>query len=355
MNNNKKILIDARLLSDKETGISRYTKELINIYIDMFGPDAITVIISKKLKKRIEGVKFIKTHFSPFNLLHFFLFSRFLRSIDFDVYHSMFYTNAFFKPKNKIFITTVHDLMYKTLPGFFSNNLILNYAAKVYYDFLVGTSLKNSDFIISVSNATKSDVKNCFGYESLILSEGVNQLKTIDVDDVIQVSVDDYEKASYFLYVGNNRPHKNINYLKRSYLKSKTTKKLVIVGHDGVSFIRGQKKIIYTGYINDFTLRFLYQNASAFVFPSIYEGFGLPVLEAVNLNTLVLSSDAGSLKEFGELNIQFFKIEDESSLISLLENIDNVIFDWEKKEKLLCKFSWVAVRKQLEDFYKKLA
>lgn len=345
-----KILIDGRLLSDKETGISRYTENLINIYIYLFGRKNIILIIPTNLKKTFDDIQIIKTDLYPFNIYDFIRFHKFLETIDFDVYHSMFYSNSFYKLKNKIYITTVHDLMYKIVPNFFYKNKIKNFLAMCYFDFIVGRSLKNSDFVLSVSETTKNDIKSLFRKNSIVISEGVNELKI--EENELQIDKDYIKPKDYFLYVGNNRPHKNIKFLKECYLKSKTEKKLVIVGHNGENLKISNKEIIYTGFINDFTLKYLYENASAFVFPSLYEGFGLPILEAINLNTLVLSSSNGSLSEFGEYNIQYFNPKKEESLIRLLEDIDNVKFDYNKKKILLERFNWNVVKQQLLNFYK---
>ena len=345
-----KILIDGRLLSNKETGISRYTENLIDIYVELFGKKNIILIIPANLKKTFNGVQIIKTDLYPFKILDFFKFHKLLQTIEFDVYHSMFYSNSFFKLKNKIYITTVHDLMYKIVSNFFYENKIKNFLAIRYFDFIVFKSLKNSDFIISVSQTTKNDIKRLFNKDSIVISEGVNELKVNEEE--LQIDTNMIKSKQYFLYVGNNRPHKNIKFLKECYLKSKTNKKLVIVGHKGKNLKIDNKEIIYTGFINDFTLKYLYENAVAFVFPSLYEGFGLPILEAINFNTFVFSSNGGALKEFGNYNIEYFDPNKEEELINLLNNADNFVFDESKKDKLLSKYNWNETKKQLKRFYK---
>lgn len=345
-----KILIDGRLMTDKQTGISRYTEELLKIYILLFGSENIILIIDKKLEKKFEGIKVIRTNFYPFNLLHFVKFYEFLKTIEFDIYHSMFYSNSFFKIKNKIYITTIHDLMYKLVPNFFYENKLLNKLSIMYFDFIVRRSLKNSDFIISVSKATQSDLLKIYNRNSIVITEGFN---TLDSNDgKLEIDENIIQSNKYFLYVGNKRPHKNIDFLKKCYLNSYTGKKLVIVGHRGINISVNKKEIIYTGYINDHTLKYLYENASAFVFPSLYEGFGLPILESINCNTLVFSSNYGSLKEFGEYNIKYFDPNKEEELIELMNNIDRFKSDINKKNELLSKYNWKIVEEQLNNFYK---
>lgn len=144
-----KILIDGRLLENKPTGISRYSEEIIKMYIKKFGYENITVLVNQNLLKK--NFKFIETKYKPFNLINFFTFHRFLNKIEFDVYHSLFYSNSFIKIKNKKYFITVHDMMYNVVKNFFGKRMILGKLKKMYFNFIVRKSLKNSDRIISVS------------------------------------------------------------------------------------------------------------------------------------------------------------------------------------------------------------
>ncbi|UOG92018.1 MAG: glycosyltransferase family 4 protein [Candidatus Thiothrix sulfatifontis] len=345
-----KIILDGRLISDKKTGISRYSEEILKIYMDLFGSENILLITTPHLKKHFTEIKTYKTDLKPFNLLHFFIFHRFLKKIDADIYHSPFYSNSFFKDRQKIYITTVHDLMYRIVNGFFGGFYVINRLAVIYYNLIVKTSLKNSNHIFSISEATNQDVKNIFGLNSTTIVEGVNLLETNNLNNVDFYNLN-LRKKDFFLYTGNNRPHKNLTFLINCYIKSNSTKKLVLVGHKGENKAIGKKKIIYTGYINDASLKSLYENASAFVFPSLYEGFGLPVLESINSNTIVFSSDAGSLAEFGEFNIYYFSPYKEESLINLLDAVDSYQFNEESKKIIITRFNWNETKKQLRDFF----
>lgn len=345
-----KIILDGRLISDKETGISRYSEEILKIYMELFGSENILLITSSHLKKHFIGIKTRRTNLNPFNLFHFFIFHRFLKKIDADIYHSPFYSNSFFKDRKKIYITTVHDLMYRVVNGFFGQSYIVNRLAIIYYNLIVRSSLKNSNHILTISEATNRDIKNIFGLDSTIIVEGVNFLARNDGKNNTLDNIK-LRKKDFFLYVGNNRPHKNLAFLINCYIKSNSTKKLVLVGHKGENKTIKEKQIIYTGYINDANLKTLYESASAFVFPSLYEGFGLPVLESINSNTIVFSSDAGSLAEFGNLNIYYFNPYKEESLINLLDTVDSYQFNEESKQIISARFNWNKTKKQLQSFF----
>ena len=351
----KKIVLDCRLISNQETGISRYSKEFIAIFVSLFGAKNISIILQNGVDFETD-VKVYKTDLYPFSMKDFFKFHKFLKDIDFDIYHSLFHVNSFFKVKNKKYITTIHDIGYRFLDGYYAGKVPLadrfsffNQVGVFYYDFMIGKSLKNSDFVISISEHTRDDVKNSFGYDSFVVTEGVNPI----VDDMGDVSLP-YEKNSFFLYVGNDRNNKNLEFLKEVYLESKTDKKLLMVGHSGKNIKKADKEIIYTGYVSDEELAQLYKDCSAFVFPSTYEGFGLPVLEAINFGAIVFSSNSASLKEFGEYNVHYFDPCDKNSLKKLLENVDKFEFDELKRDVLFKKFSWQKAKEQVKSMYEKV-
>lgn len=118
-----------------------------------------------------------------------------------------------------------------------------------------------------------------------------------------------------------------------AFLSTNTEKKLVICGK-GHHIIKSNR-IIYTGYIEDKELDYLYQNCSAFIFPSKYEGFGLPILEALSYHCKVFSSNAGSLGEFSSEIIHFFNPYEEKELVTLINNCDNIKIDNNAIDKYL--------------------
>jgi len=345
-----RFILDCRLLSISETGISRYSRELIDIYIKRFGAENVSVILKYGVDIDLPGLIVLRTNLSPFRLLYFYKFYFWLKQQEFDVYHSMFYSSVPFRIPNKTLITTVHDVMYRFVPHFFSKNKLVNYLAIKYFDFIVGQSLKNSDCIVSVSTTTENDVKRLFKQDSVVITEGVNVLK-INTDTVLEsLDPDLFLFHGYFLYVGNGRPHKNIDFMIRCYLGSATQKKLVIVGHKGQTSFDSEKgkTVIYPGYVSDELLSQLYENCSAFVFPSLYEGFGLPILEAIYRDSIVFSSNAGALKEFGTSNIHYFDPYDEARLINLFDTVDDLNFSSSDKELLLAKHNWQQVGIEVE-------
>lgn len=326
-----KILLDGRLISDKPTGISRYSRELVKIYQNNYGYENVEVIINEDLKEK--PFKYIKTELKPFSIINFFKFHKFLRERDAKIYHTLFHSNSFFKDKTKKYITTFHDIGHKILKGKIHHNPYKDFLVKMAIEVIIRRTLKNSDIVVSVSETTKEDIKNIYKYDSVVIPEGIN---------VIQVKDKEVEKLKgmkFFLYVGNSRPNKNLKFLIETFLDSRTDYKLVLVGNNNNLQIN-DSRIKALGFVSDEELSWLYKNCEAFIFPSLYEGFGLPVLEAIYKGSKVYCSTGGSLKEFSEKLVKKFDPYDEYELRHLLENTDKIVFDKEKQLDELKKYTW---------------
>lgn len=326
-----KILLDGRLISDKPTGISRYSRELVKIYQNNYGYENVEVIINEDLKEK--PFKYIKTKFKPFSIINFFKFHKFLQERDAEIYHTLYHSNSFFKDKKKKYITTFHDIGHKILKSKINDNFIKDILVKLGIEVIIRRTLKNSDIIVSVSETTKEDIKNIYKYDSIVIPEGIN---------VIQVKDKEIEKLKdkkFFLYVGNSRPNKNLKFLMETFLESKTGYKLVLVGNNNNLQIN-DSRIKGLGFVSDEELSWLYKNCEAFIFPSLYEGFGLPVLEAIYKGSKVYCSTGGSLKEFSEKLVKKFDPYNRDELRYLLENTDKIIFDKKKQLDELEKYTW---------------
>lgn len=339
-----RILLDGRLLSKQQTGISRYSEEIIKIYQKKFGYESVSVIVNEDYET--DAFKIIKTKLKPYKILDFIFIYFFLKKIEFDLMHSLFYSNSFIKIKNKIYITTVHDLMYRTVGTFFGNNFFKKIIGIKYFDFIIGKSLNNSDYIITVSKTTQDDLKRIFSKESTVIVEGINK---IEVDDEV---VEEVKGEKFFLYIGNSRPHKNLDFLIESYIESNSQEKLVLVGTKN-SVKSKNSKILCLGYLNDKKISWLYKNTEAFIFPSLYEGFGLPVLEALYKGSKVFSSTGGALKEFPKSAVSYFNPNKKEELINLIKNYSEQEKNLSDIKEVLEKYDWKTTKNEMDDFFKK--
>ncbi len=163
-----KVGIDCRLINrTQNTGISRYTEFLISYYVNCFGSGNVVLITNDESFVH-EDCSILLTKYKPYNILHFFKFSKFIECIGLDLIHIPFYSGFYIKKSKIKVIVTVHDLMYRFVNGFFGNNFFINKIKIFYFDFIVKHTFLNADIIVSVSETTRNDVKKTFGFDSTL-------------------------------------------------------------------------------------------------------------------------------------------------------------------------------------------
>src|ERR1035437_6003810 len=138
-----RILIDGRLLSNKPTGISRYTNEIIHALTEHFGHEKIYVLINSEYAN-VSNYQVIRTRLKPYNPIHYLLFSFFVYRQNFSIYYSTFYSGLFFKLKGRKQVITVHDLMYLRIKNYFLPSAFINKLYKNLFNFIVKSSLHSS-------------------------------------------------------------------------------------------------------------------------------------------------------------------------------------------------------------------
>jgi len=344
------VLIDARLISNKPTGIDRYIRHIIS-FLDT-NNDNLNIFLlmnfsQQKILKNsgLFNYHIIFTRFSPFNPLHvlFLSFKLYILKDKYNMFFWTIYSGVFFKTKNIKQLTMVHDLMYKIVPNFFNKNLILNRIKQYFMDFIVKNTLIKSNLILTNSNTTKNDILRFFNLNSYVTPLGISLNYKTNIEKSKYVSILKEIQDKYFLYIGNNRQQKNLEFLINTFLASKSNKKLVIVGCE---ITIPSSKIINFETVTDSELILLYNNSFCFVFPSLYEGYGFPIIESAKFGKRILSSDRGSLIEFSNLRVNYFDPLDSSSLLkyfnneSLIKSIDKRYlnnYTWEKHDLILNK------------------
>ncbi len=331
-----KIALDARLLDTvNNTGISRYIEFLLKYYSCRYRSEDISIISNDK-KFTYYNCQVIYTDLKPYNIVHFFLFYFKIRNLKPLLYHAPFYSALAFKSKIKT-VVTVHDLMYRIVPNFFSKNFIVNKLKIVYFDFIVRLSLTSANEIVSVSQTTSNDVFNFLKRNSFTIPE--NSEINVTSDDSILKKFN-LVKKSFFLYCGNSRPHKNLNILYKVFETKKDLPLLVMAGKGH----RAGTNTLNVGTVSDHELKSLYESAIAFVFPSFYEGFGLPVLESFYSRTIVVASKIPAFLEFESDNIIFFDPDNIEELHIALKDaqgrkfIDNDFLDKFNDKNLIAKY-----------------
>jgi glycosyltransferase involved in cell wall biosynthesis len=207
-------------------------------------------------------------------------------------------------------VVTIHDCIHLMFPQYLPSK-----AAYAYARASMWAAVKQSDCILTVSEASKRDILHFFNVapeKIVVVYNAIDEQfwLTPPEDEVARVRERYQLDHQFVLYVGNIKPHKNLVRLIEAFDELRRTGledlKLLIIGDEisklpalrrAVHGHKLHKHVRFLGYVNDETLRALYRLAAVFVFPSLYEGFGLPPLEAMASGTPVVTSNQSSLPE----------------------------------------------------------
>ena len=355
-----KLVIDARLIN--ASGIGTYIKNVIPDIISEF--KTVTVLGNKNEIAVFDWSK--EVQIIEFNSEMYSLKGQFLYPFKIpkcDVFWCPHFNFPIFPIRAKKKAVTIHDVNHLT------GISPMSFLKKKYAFLLYKNAVQKADIIFTVSEFSKNE----------IIKHTDASLEKIKVV-YCGVDVPFFEKGkesaiqlpeNYILYIGNVKPHKNLIVLLKAYhslstiLKEKY--KLLIVGkkegfitedNEVENYIKAnhlEKNIIFSGQVRDQDLPVYYQKASLFVFPSLYEGFGLPILEALAAKTPVISSNAASLPKVGGNAVVYFNPKNEEELAQKISfALENPRFNAQiadNSKTQLEKFTWnKSVKKHFEGF-----
>lgn len=283
-----------------------------------------------------------------------------------DVLHSPGYVSPVWAKCAKV--VTIHDMQYFYYPEYFPKAKLL------YWRYLIPLSARNSDLVVTVSNNSKIDIINLLNIpaEKVIITyeaskffiDGLNNTWS-DNNTFCKHNI----KRDYILSVASLLPHKNLDKLIEGFglLANKVEHQLVLVGLKGCALntIRDaikkkgikQDRVLLLGYVSDNELVTLYKKASLFVLPSLFEGFGIPLLEAMSLGCPVAASNRTSIPEVvGDAGVLFNPKDSKE----IAQKIYSILYDSKLRDDLIKKgyerakmFSWEKMAKQtLTAYYK---
>lgn len=263
-------------------------------------------------------------------------------------------------PRGVETIATIHDLAFRRFPETFPRTHLRK------LNFMLETVVRQADRLIAVSESTKRDLLEFFPELSAekirVIHHGFDGdfFGTRLAEGELRKRLGSYgvQPATYVLYVGALQPRKNLVRVIQAFEQVKRSNPemhLVLAGEPawlsgGILATRAasafKDDIILTGRVSFESLRALYQGARVFVFPSLYEGFGLPILEAFASGAPVLTADNSSLREVAALGALYVKAED---VADIAEKLSRLWQDGSLRESLrvrarqeLSRFSWDA-------------
>lgn len=303
--------IDARMYGPITRGIGRYIQETITELEKIDTKNQYTIFLySENFNDYIPQNPNFKKVLAPwrwYTLAEQFHFPHLIKKHNPDIMHFPHFNVPYFY--NGPFITTIHDLILlrDTQKRATTLGPLIYLIKKIFYKKIIKHAVTKAQHIIAVTNYGKQDILHYFNSNEKKIStiyEGVS-LKNIHQDYIDTTAHLRYTITKPFLiYVGSAYPHKNLENLILS-LDEITTQydiELFLVGRKDFFYQRLEQEmprpyIKYLEYVPDKDLAYLFQQATAYVFPSRYEGFGLPPLEAMAHGCPVISSDASCLPE----------------------------------------------------------
>lgn len=266
-------------------------------------------------------------------------------------------------------VVHIHDLCFVVNPQWYS------FTFRTVYNFIIPRLARRASRVITCSNNSKNDLLHFCR-----LTADKVSLVYWAVDDIFLKRATDASSArdveakglgEFILYVGSLEPRKNINTLIKSYVQLRRSNphlkpKLVLIGGESPLFADVQLRvkdyagdIVFKGFIDDETLRAFYSKAALVAYPSLYEGFGLPPLEAMASGTPVITSDGSSIPEVvGEAAFMI----DPRSVEQLTNAMVRLLTDKELRQKLVAlgkiqveRFNWYRVARNTLAVYYEVA
>lgn len=366
-----RILIDATSLCRKTTGIEYYTLQIVknllendteNEYIILFRN-----VIREELLEYKEKATFIVCNVDSQIFCEQIWIPYIIKKLKPEVIHFPAFPPGFFV-KHKKLIFTLHDAtMWKYKDTISLKN-------KLYMRPLSELAIRKAKYIFTVSENSKENIIDVFykyKHKIKVTSESISEkFKIVDKSNVIDDIKTKFNTGdNYLLSVCSLEPRKNIPTLLKAYaelIKNEKYRKhkLVLVGRkawgnnvieDTIKSLDLNNQIIITDYVTDEELIKIYNCALCFIYPSLYEGFGLPVLEAMACGLPVITSNNSSLPEVAGDAALFV---DEKDPMNLCSNIIRMIDDKELRQTLILKgkqqmkkFSWGNIIQLMIGYY----
>ncbi|MFY7838708.1 MAG: glycosyltransferase family 4 protein [Lacibacter sp.] len=255
-----------------------------------------------------------------------------LKTADFDLFHPTYYDAYFLKGLTRPYVITVHDMIYELYPHYF------NAADK----FVVQKEkvIRSANHVIVISESTKRDLQRFYS----IADDKISVIHHGFYPETISVKPAGFNCSKYLLFVGDRENYKNFQLFAEAVtplLQGDVLLRIVCTG--GGTFTTAEKaffaeqgiadKVVQINATNE-ELNYLYQHARVFVYPSLYEGFGFPILEAFANNCVVACSNTSSFPEVGGGAVVYFDPFNKEEMFTVITSVlNNTSLTEQLKEK----------------------
>jgi alpha-1,3-rhamnosyl/mannosyltransferase len=368
-------VLDTRTATDHFPGIGRYVSHLAQHLVPLLAADERLLLLhnpqaksSWPLPTAQENVELIATAVSPFSLSQQWHIPHLLRQVNATVYHSAYYLMPY-RPGVPTLLT-LYDLIPEQFPQ------LVSLQARLLARLATRLSLRAADHFLAISEATRQDFLAHYPLDPAEITA-----VPLAADDQFRPQPETAVTAlrqklnlpeQYVLYLGINKPHKNLERLVTAWAtvtsQLPNAPPLIIAGawddrygevKTAVTQQNLEQHIHFVGRVPDADLPTLYNGAMLFVFPSLVEGFGLPVLEAMACGTAVACAHTSSLPEVGGEAVAYFDPTDSQAIASVLVEL---LQDKKQRERMTqkglvqaAKFSWEETAVATLTHYRTLA
>jgi len=355
-----KIGIYARGLSQNVGGVKQYIESMTKAMIENIGKDMELYIFHNCKNRQFTGnrnVREIILKSSNKMICDYILAPYYINKFKLDVVWFTKNVIPFFVNAKKI--VTIHDLAY-FLPEYNAYPLV----DTIYMKIMIKSSIIRADKIIAVSENTKNDIIHLLdipeGKIKVIYEAADEKYKIIKNKKGLEMVRKKYNLPERFiLFTGGISPRKNLVRLIDAFnqISDKIPHDLVLTGGNGcrnskeLELIESNERIKKIGYVSDEDMSYLYNLAEVYVYPSLYEGFGLPVLEAQACGCPLIASKVASIEEVGGKNVLYVNPDDVSDIKGTLlkaiqdENLRNKMV--KENFKNVKRFCWNKSSAQL--------
>jgi glycosyltransferase involved in cell wall biosynthesis len=356
-----KIIIDAR---ESGTSTGRYVDKLVE-HLYKLKPKHEIIILTKAERTKFmseiaPGITIVQTPFKEFSFEEQIGLKRQIEDMHPDLVHfGMVQQPVFYKGKT---ITTMHDLITVRFRNPAKNIVIFTIKQQV-YKWVNKKAARKSSIIITPTQFVKDDVID-FTHVSPDKVAVTYEAADFIADKPVPVQL--VEGKPFIMYVGRPTPHKNLGRLIDAFVllhKTRPDLHLVLVGKTDINYRRHAEyvkekhiqNVIFTDFMAEGQLRWLYEHCAAYTFPSLSEGFGLPPLEAMAHGAPVVSSNASCIPEvLGDAASYFNPKDVEDMAVKIGEIIDDPILREDlsqRAKKQVAKYSWDRMAQQTLELY----
>lgn len=368
-----KIGYDGKRAANNVTGLGNYSRSLIE-HLAIEFPENHYYVFTPKANERILKYSLfskpnIKLKFPKKNIA-----SAVWRSLSIvtdlvknriDLFHGLSHEIPYYLKKNGIkSIVTIHDLIFLVKPHYYS------FFDRIIYKYKSKYACKHADRIIAISEQTKKDIIHFYKIDpdkiEVIYQSCDNQFKTLLSENEKEIIRDKYQlPQNYLLNVGTIEERKNLLLIIRALPHINPNYPLIVIGKETKYFnlvkkeidnLGLQNRIIFLKNIPFSDLPGIYQMASTFIYPSLYEGFGIPIIEALYGNIPVVAATGSCLEEAGGPSSLYVEPNDYEGLAravnSILKDKDLKASIIENGLSYVQRFNTDVITKQVMDCYR---